>query len=179
MSDNVTRRHVNAGIGTSLLTATLAGTRAFTQGTDIGAKSIQPNIVFFLVDNAGWGDLGVYGGMTPTPRIDALAGQGIRFNNYNVEPQCTPTRSAILTGRMPIRQGTYTVPLPGQGPYGLSPWEYTLAHLLSGCRLLDGIVRKVALWRGAGPLADRRRFRRVVGPQELIGRSRIYGLPAL
>jgi arylsulfatase len=99
MSDTVTRRRVNVGIGASLLTTALAGTRAFAQGTNVGAKSNRPNIVFFLADNAGWGDLGVYGGMTPTPRIDALASQGIRFNNYNVEPQCTPTRSAILTGR--------------------------------------------------------------------------------
>jgi len=84
-----------------------------------------------LVDNLGWGDLGCYGGSAPTPRLDALANEGIRFKNYNVEAQCTPTRSGILTGRMPIRSGTVSVPLPGQGHYGLSPWEYTLAELLS------------------------------------------------
>src|SRR6185295_9726932 len=66
----------------------------------------RPNIVFILVDNTGWGDFGVYGGTTPTPRIDKLASEGIRFNNYNVEVQCTPTRSAIMTGRMPVRSGT-------------------------------------------------------------------------
>ena len=60
-----------------------------------------PNIVFMLVDNTGWGDFGVYGGQIATPRIDALAEAGIRFNNYTVECQCTPTRSAILTGRQP------------------------------------------------------------------------------
>ena len=51
--------------------------------------------------------------------------------NYNVEAQCTPTRSALLTGRLPIRTGCYSVPFPGQGEYGLAPWEYTLAELLS------------------------------------------------
>jgi Sulfatase len=44
----------------------------------------RPNIVFVLCDNVGWGDFGVYGGGTATPRIDQLAGEGIRFNNYTV-----------------------------------------------------------------------------------------------
>ena len=91
----------------------------------------KPNIVFILCDNVGWGDFGCYGGRIPTPRIDQLARGGIRFRNYNVEAQCTPTRSAILTGRQSVRSGTYTVPLPGQGKSGLAPWEYTIADLLS------------------------------------------------
>ena len=91
----------------------------------------QPNIVCILHDNTGWGDWGVYGGNVATPRIDKLASEGIRFNNYTVEAQCTPSRSAILTGRYPSRSGTFAVPLPGQGAYGLCPWEYTLADLLS------------------------------------------------
>jgi len=91
----------------------------------------KPNIVFILVDNIGWGNFGVYGGTIPTPRIDKLANEGIRFNNYNVEVQCTPTRSAIMTGRMPVRSGTFTVPFPGQGLSGMAPWEYTIAKLLS------------------------------------------------
>jgi arylsulfatase A-like enzyme len=91
----------------------------------------QPNIVFILCDNVGWGDFSCYGGSTPTPRIDKLAGEGIRFNSYTVESQCTPSRSAILTGRQSVRSGTYTVPLPGAGPSGLAPWEYTIAELLS------------------------------------------------
>jgi arylsulfatase len=91
----------------------------------------KPNIVFIICDNVGWGDFSVYGGSTPTPRIDRLASEGIRFNNYNVEAQCTPTRSALMTGRQSVRSGTYTVPLPGQGLAGLTPWEYTIAELLS------------------------------------------------
>ena len=91
----------------------------------------KPNIVFILCDNVGWGDFGVYGGGTATPRIDQLAGEGIRFNNYTVEAQCTPTRSAILTGRQSVRSGTFKVPFPGEGAAGLAPWEYTIAELLS------------------------------------------------
>lgn len=91
----------------------------------------HPNIVFIVGDNIGWGDMGCYGGLAPTPRIDALAGQGVRFKNYNVEAQCTPTRSALLTGRLPVRTGNSSVPLPGQGDYGLAPWEYTVGELFS------------------------------------------------
>jgi len=88
--------------------------------TPVLAQSTKPNVVFILVDNTGWGDFGVYGGTVPTPRIDKLAHEGMRFNNYNVEVQCTPSRS-----------GTYKVPFPGQGKAGLAPWEYTIANLLS------------------------------------------------
>jgi arylsulfatase A-like enzyme len=95
------------------------------------AAEQKPNIVFILVDNVGWGAFGVYGGTVPTPRIDRLASEGIRFNNYNVEAQCTPTRSAIMTGRYSVRSGTYKVPFPGEGLAGMAPWEYTIAELLS------------------------------------------------
>ena len=52
------------------------------------ATRAKPNIVFVLADNVGWGDFSCYGGHTPTPRIDKLASEGIRFNNY------TSSRSA-------------------------------------------------------------------------------------
>jgi len=84
-------------------------------------KPAKPNIVFILLDNVGWGDLSVYGGGTPTPRIDKLASDGIRFTNYTVESQCTPSRSAIMTGRQSVRSGTFTVPIPGTGKSGLTP----------------------------------------------------------
>ena len=90
----------------------------------------KPNIVYILVDNWGWGDIGIQGSTTPTPRIDALAAEGMRFTNFNVQNQCTPTRSAIHTGRLPIRSGTQKVAAPGE-PDGLAPWEYTIAELLS------------------------------------------------
>jgi arylsulfatase A-like enzyme len=81
----------------------------------------RPNIVFILCDNVGWGDFACYGGSTPTPRIDKLAGEGLRFENYTVEAQCTPSRSAILTGRQSVRSGTYKVLFPGEGKSGLVP----------------------------------------------------------
>jgi arylsulfatase len=78
----------------------------------------KPNIVFILVDNLGYGELGVYGGGilrgAPTPRIDKLAAEGTRLLNFNVEAQCTPSRSALMTGRFSIRSGTYAVPIGGE-----------------------------------------------------------------
>ncbi len=114
----------------------------------------KPNVVFILVDNVGWGNFGVYGGMTPTPHIDKLAGEGIRFNNYNVEAQCTPTRSAIHTGRHSVRSGTYTVPFPGQGAAGLAPWEYTLAELFSDAGYATALYGKWHLGDSQGRLPN-------------------------
>jgi arylsulfatase A-like enzyme len=90
----------------------------------------QPNIVYILVDNWGWGDISIQGSTVQTPRIDNFARQGMRFTNFNVQNQCTPTRSALMTGRLPIRSGTQKVAAPGE-PDGLAPWEYTIAELLS------------------------------------------------
>jgi len=90
----------------------------------------KPNIVYILVDNWGWGDISIQGSTVQTPRIDQFASEGIRFTNFNVQNQCTPTRSALHTGRLPIRSGTQKVAAPGE-PDGLPPWEYTIAELLS------------------------------------------------
>jgi len=58
----------------------------------------RPNIVLINMDNFGYGELGVYGGGITrggaTPRIDQLAGEGLRLTNFNVEAQCTPSRNA-------------------------------------------------------------------------------------
>jgi arylsulfatase len=87
-----------------------------------------------LSDNLGFGELGVYGGGAlrgaPTPRLDRLAAEGLRFTNFNVEVECTPSRSALLTGRMPVRSGTWRAASPGI-PGGLAPWEVTLAETLA------------------------------------------------
>src|SRR3984893_8490031 len=122
------------------------------------AQQKKPNIIFILVDNVGWGCFGAYGGTIPTPCIDKLANEGIRFNNYNVEAQCTPTRSAILTGRHPVRSGTFTVPWPGQGEAGLAPWEYTTAELLSDAGYATALYGKWHLGHSEGRLPNDQGF---------------------
>ena len=152
---------------------------AHAQGTRPVPTTRKPNIVFILVDNVGWGAFGAYGGTIPTPRIDKLASEGIRFNNYNVEAQCTPTRSAIMTGRYPVRSGTTSVPLPGQGVAGMAPWEYTIAELLSDAGYAHRVVRQVAPGQHTRPTAERPRLRRVVGHQGLLGRGELYHMPVV
>mgnify|MGYP001175619184 CR=1 FL=1 len=122
------------------------------------AAATQPNIVFILFDNVGWGGFGAYGGTTPTPRIDRVAAEGIRFNNYNVEVQCTPTRSAIMTGRHPVRSGTTSVPFPGQGESGMVPWEYTIAKLLSDAGYATAMYGKWHLGDTEGRLPNDQGF---------------------
>ncbi|HUI48002.1 MAG TPA: sulfatase-like hydrolase/transferase [Acidimicrobiia bacterium] len=95
----------------------------------------HPNVLFFHVDNLGFGELSCYSGGpfrgAWTRRVDAFAGQGFRLTNYAPEAQCTPTRSALLTGRHAIRSGNQSVPLGASGGWGLVAWEQTLGDLLA------------------------------------------------
>ncbi|MCP5109304.1 MAG: sulfatase-like hydrolase/transferase, partial [bacterium] len=69
------------------------------------AAADRPNVVFFLVDDLGWRDLGCFGStFYETPSIDSLAASGMRFTNaYAACPVCSPTRSSIMTGKYPVR----------------------------------------------------------------------------
>lgn len=121
----------------------------------------KPNIVFILMDNLGYGELGSYGGGilrgAPTPRIDALAAEGMRLLNFNVEAQCTPSRSAFITGRFAIRSGTYEVPIGGV-PDGLTQWEVTIAQLLSAQGYATGMWGKWHLGSAEARLPTNRGF---------------------
>jgi len=112
--------------------------------TSAWAALEKPNILMILVDNLGYGELGVYGGGAlrgaPTPRIDELAAEGMRLTNFNVEPQCTPSRSALMTGRHPIRSGTTKV-VWGM-LYGMTQWEQTMPELLSAQGYATGMFGK-------------------------------------
>ena len=119
------------------------------------------NIVLILADNLGWGELGCYGGGAlrgaPTPRIDALAEQGLRFLNFNVESDCVPTRSALMTGRHPIRTGALQS-VPAGLPQGIHPSEVTLAQALSNAGYATAIYGKWHLGDRAGRFPHDRGF---------------------
>ncbi len=121
----------------------------------------KPNIVFILTDNLGYGELGVYGGGilrgAPTPCLDKLASEGLRLTNMNMEAQCTPSRSSILTGRFSMRSGTYAVPLGGV-PEGLTQWEITIAQSLSNEGYATGMWGKWHLGSQDGRLPNDRGF---------------------
>jgi arylsulfatase A len=74
------------------------------------AQADRPNVIIFLADDLGYGDLGCYGHpVIQTPNLDAFANQGVRLTQcYSACPVCSPSRSAILTGRTPHRNGVYT-----------------------------------------------------------------------
>jgi len=64
----------------------------------VTAPAGSPNIVFVLVDDVGFGDLGCFGSEINTPNLDRLASEGVRFTNFHVNPMCSPTRASLLTG---------------------------------------------------------------------------------
>src|SRR5436305_13041783 len=65
----------------------------------------RPNIVIVLVDDMGFSDVGCYGGEVPTPNIDALAANGVRFRQFYNTARCCPTRACLLTGLYPHQAG--------------------------------------------------------------------------
>ncbi|MGB5526887.1 MAG: sulfatase-like hydrolase/transferase, partial [Gemmatimonadota bacterium] len=119
---------------TTLWTAALAALGAVVLVAPLEAQqSSQPNVVLMLSDNMGYGDLGIYGsggelrGM-PTPRIDQLASEGMMLTQFFVEPGCTPSRAALLTGRYSQRAGLGSIIIAGT-PSTLQDSEVTLAEL--------------------------------------------------
>ena len=116
------------------------------------AQEKKPNVVFILADNVGYGDLGPYGGGelrgAPTPRIDQLAREGLRLTQYLVEPGCTPSRAALMTGQYSIRNGLSLIIVPGS-PSTLSKGAFTMGELFKGAGYATAIFGKWHL--GAEP----------------------------
>ena len=113
----------------------------------------RPNIIYINIDNIGFGDLSSYdGGLTRganTPNIDKLAEEGFKLWNFAPESQCTPSRSALMTGRYSIRSGTHTVALAGTDG-GLVQWEKTIAETLSEAGYATAIMGKWHIGASAG-----------------------------
>jgi arylsulfatase A len=109
-----------------------------------------PNIVIILADDLGYGDLGAFGSPNiRTPRLDAMAAEGQKWTNFYVQPVCSPSRAALLTGRLPIRSGMYgaasgTAPkvLRDNAAQGLPPEEVTIAETLRPRGYATAIIGK-------------------------------------
>lgn len=97
------------------------------------AQERKPNFVVIMTDDVGWGDLGSYGGGAmrgaPTPNLDRLAAEGMRFVNYYGQASCTAGRASFVTGRVPIRTSLSSVMAPGD-PNGLTKQTPTIAQFL-------------------------------------------------
>ena len=101
----------------------------------------QTNFVIIFTDDQGYGDLSCFGSKTiKTPNIDNLAAQGIRFTSfYSASSVCTPSRAALLTGRMPKRTGMTNVLFPWS-QNGLPQSEVTIAEMLKSKGYSTGMV---------------------------------------
>jgi arylsulfatase len=105
----------------------------------------RPNVIFILADNVGYGDLGAYGGGelrgAPTPHIDQLAREGLRLTQFLVEPACTPSRAALMTGQYSIRNGLSLIAIEGS-PYTLPARAFTMGELFKGAGYATAIFGK-------------------------------------
>src|SRR5689334_15382346 len=126
--DGISAKRVNRAFTILVAGLTAIGTTFAWMDAAVAADR-KPNVVFILADNVGYGDLGPYGGGelrgAPTPRIDQLAREGLRLTQYLVEPACTPSRAALMTGQYSIRNGLSLILVP-DGPNTLSAHSVTM-----------------------------------------------------
>ncbi len=116
----------------------------FTLLVNFGATAEKPNVVIVYIDDQGYYDLGCYGATeVKTPRIDALAQEGIRFTDYYAAaPICSPSRAGLLTGAYPRRIGMETWVQRADSTRGIHADEVTLAELFQANGYVTGCVGK-------------------------------------
>ncbi|MBI1251846.1 MAG: sulfatase-like hydrolase/transferase [Alphaproteobacteria bacterium] len=132
------------------------------------AQATRPNVVILLIDDAGFTDLGAYGGEARTPNIDRLAARGAQFSRYYTSPLCSPSRAMLLTGVDNHRTGLATIPevLPpehvGRPGYSmrLEPGLETVALRLREAGYRTYITGKWHLGHGPGDLPNAHGFDR-------------------
>ncbi|MEN0008024.1 arylsulfatase, partial [Flavobacterium nitrogenifigens] len=128
----------------------------------------KPNVLIILIDDMGYGDIGVYGGGVaigaPTPNMDKVAHEGLQLTSTYAQPTCTPSRAAIMTGRIPARSGLTRPTLTGENPK-VNPWasENTTAKILSQSGYKTAISGKWHLGESKGSLPNE------VGYDEWLG----------
>lgn len=130
-----------------------------TASTSIAAadQSSPPHIVVLLADDLGWGDVGYHGSKIHTPNIDKLAKTGTRLGQFYVQPVCSPTRGALLTGRYPMRLGLQCGVVRPWAEHGLPLDEQTLPSALKEAGYETAIVGKWHLGHNKPEFLPRRR----------------------
>jgi arylsulfatase A-like enzyme len=129
-----------AGAGAVALACSLRAARA--------AAPRRPNVVIFLTDDQGFGDLGCHGNrQIATPNMDAFAGRAVELVQFYSSPVCSPTRASLMTGRYHLRTGVTDVFGPAMN---LKPEEVTLAEALRAAGYATGLFGKWHLGDGPG-----------------------------
>ncbi len=106
------------------------------------SAALRPNIVFILSDDHGWADVGWHSPEIKTPHLDRLAAAGAKLEQFYVQPVCSPTRAAFLTGRYPMRHGLQIGVVRPWAQYGLPLEERTLPQMLKAAGYTTAIVGK-------------------------------------
>jgi arylsulfatase A-like enzyme len=117
----------------------------------------RPHIVLMVADDLGWGDVGYHGGTIATPQIDSLAEQGVRLNQFYVQPVCSPTRAALMTGRYPMRYGLQIGVILAWSERGLPLDERILPEALREAGYATAICGKWHLGHGSPEYLPTRR----------------------
>ena len=144
-SSILSRRNVLLASALPLLNQIPARAQAAQGGKPGTEPARPPNVVFILADNVGYGDLGCYGGGelrgAPTPRLDAMAKEGLRLKQFLVEPACTPSRAALMTGQYSIRNGMSLVEMPDSTGL-LSASAFTMSAMFKNAGYATAIFGK-------------------------------------
>lgn len=128
----------------------------------------RPHVVYILADDLGFQDVGFRGSDIATPNLDRLAATGTRLGQFYVQPMCTPTRAALLTGRYPLRYGLQTGVIPSGASYGLAQDEFLLPQALKQAGYRTALVGKWHLGHADAAFWPRQRgFDSFYGP--LVG----------
>lgn len=141
-----------------LISALCSVTHAASLGQHAPAVSkAQPNIIFILVDDLGYADVGFNGSSYyETPAIDALAKDGLIIDNAYMYPTCSPSRTALATGKQSFRTGVYTVPVLEKGDDQeniFSRWTVGEEHIMYSQPLAEAGYKSIHLgkWHLVGP----------------------------
>jgi arylsulfatase A-like enzyme len=133
----------------------------------------RPNILYIVADDLGWADVGFHGSDIATPALDALAADGAQLAQFYVQPMCTPTRAALMTGRYPLRYGLQSFVILPEQSYGIPLEEKLLPEILKDAGYETAIIGKWHLGHADPELWPRQRgFDYQYGP--LIGEIDYY-----
>ena len=103
----------------------------------------RPNIVLIMVDDMGFSDIGCYGSEIPTPNIDALAADGLRFTQFYNTARCCPTRASLLTGLHPHQTGIGHMTNPPNNPERYNDWQDAYqGYLNRNCVTISEVLRE-------------------------------------